>query len=101
MDRVARIRVLDSVSRERLAAEWRRAASRPNWIVRAVMLAVLLVVVVPLLLLVGLVALGAIVVFGGIALGKRAVERVRHRVRGDGRSNVRVIRRGGGYRGDA
>ncbi|MHC4901353.1 MAG: hypothetical protein ACYTGD_06800, partial [Planctomycetota bacterium] len=80
---------------------WQRAASQPNWIVRAVMLAVLLVVVLPLLLLVGLVGLGAVVVFGGLALGKAAVERLRRRVRGDGRSNVRVIRRPGGYRGDA
>jgi hypothetical protein len=46
------------------------------------------------------VALGAAVVLAGFALLKRAVDRVRRRVRGDGRSNVRVIRRTGGYRVD-
>ena len=98
MDRVARIRVLDSVARDRLADGWQRAASQPNWIIRALMLVVLLVVVLPLLLLVGFVALAAILVFGGLALFKRTVERVRQRVRGDGRSNVRVIHRTGGHR---
>jgi len=95
MDRVARIRVLDSVARDRLADGWQRAASQPNWIVRVLMLVVLLVVVLPLLLLVGFVAMGAILVVGGLALGRAAVEKVRRRVRGDGRSNVRVIRRSG------
>ena len=93
MDRVARIRVLDSVARDRLADGWQRAAAQPNWIVKALMLVVLLVVVLPLLLLVGFVAMGAILVLGGLALGRAAVENVRRRVRGDGRSNVRVIRR--------
>ena len=100
MDRVARIRVLDSVARDRLADGWQRAASQPNWIIRALMLVVLLVVVLPLLLLVGLVALAAILVFGGLALCKGTVERVRRRVRGDGRSNVRVIHRTGGHGSD-
>jgi hypothetical protein len=95
MDRVARIRILDSAARDRLADGWQRAASQPNWIVRALMLVVLLVVVLPLLLLVGFVAMGAILVLGGVALGRAAVEKVRRRVRGDGRSNVRVIRRSG------
>ncbi|MHC4142471.1 MAG: hypothetical protein ACYSUF_11530 [Planctomycetota bacterium] len=95
MDRVARIRILDSVARDRLADGWQRAASQPNWIARALMLVVLLVVVLPLLLLVGFVAMGAILVIGGVALGRAAVEKVRRRVRGDGRSNVRVIRRSG------
>jgi hypothetical protein len=95
MDRVARIRILDSAARDRLADGWQRAASQPNWIVRALMLVVLLVVVLPLLLLMGFVAMGAILVLGGVALGRAAVEKVRRRVRGDGRSNVRVIRRSG------
>jgi hypothetical protein len=95
MDRVARIRILDSAARDRLADGWQRAASQPNWIVRALMLVVLLLVVLPLLLLMGFVALGAILVLGGVALGRAAVEKVRRRVRGDGRSNVRVIRRSG------
>jgi hypothetical protein len=95
MDRVARIRILDSAARDRLADGWQRAASQPNWIIRALMLVVLLVVVLPLLLLVGFVAVGAILVLGGLALGRAAVEKVRRRVRGDGRSNVRVIRRSG------
>ncbi|MHC4710170.1 MAG: hypothetical protein ACYTA3_07050 [Planctomycetota bacterium] len=95
MDRVARIRILDSVARDRLADGWQRAASQPNWIVRALMLVILLVVVLPLLLLAGFVAMGAILVIGGVALGRAAVEKVRRRVRGDGRSNVRVIRRSG------
>jgi hypothetical protein len=64
------------------------------------MLVVLLVVVVPLLLLGGLVGLVAILVFGGLALCRATVEKVRRRLRGDGRSNVRVIRRPGGYQGD-
>jgi hypothetical protein len=101
MDRVARIRVLDSVARDRLADGWQRAASQPNRVVRALMLAILLIVVLPLLLLVGLVGLGAILVLGVLALCKRTVERVRQRLRGDGRSNVRVIRRTGGHGGDA
>jgi hypothetical protein len=101
MDRVVRIRVLDSAARDRLADGWQRAASQPSWIARALMFAVLLFVVLPLLLLVGLVGLGAVLVLGGLALGKAAVEKVRRRLRGDGRSNVRVIRRPAGPGGDA
>ena len=94
MERVVNVRILDSVSRERLADEWRRAASQPNWFLRAVLLALFVIVIVPLLLIVGLIALGAIVVIGGFALLKVGLERVRQRLRGDGRENVRVIRRG-------
>jgi predicted ABC-type exoprotein transport system permease subunit len=93
MQRVVSIRILDSVSRERLAEEWRRAATQPNWVARVVLLAIFLIVVVPLLLAVGLIALGAIVVIGGVALLRAGIERLRRRFRGDGRSNVRVIRR--------
>ena len=70
------------------------AASQPNWIIRTVAVVFLAVMVLPLLLLVGLAALAAMLVFGGLVLFKGAVERTRRLVRGDGRSNVRVIRRG-------
>jgi hypothetical protein len=101
MARVARIRVFDSVSRERLADGWQRAASQPNPLLRVLTIAVLLIVVVPLLLVVGLVALGAAVFLACVALLKRSYDRLRRRVRGDGRANVRVIRRPGGHHGDA
>ncbi len=100
MDRVVRFRVLDAAARDRLAGGWRMAASQPNWIIRTAAVVFLLVLVLPLLLLVGLAAVAAALVFGGLALLKGTVERVRRRVRGDGRSNVRVIRRPGGHRGD-
>ena len=47
-----------------------------------------------------LYAAAATLVFGGLALLRGTVKRVRRRVRGDGRSNVRVIRGSGGYRVD-
>jgi hypothetical protein len=93
MDRVVRIRIPDSFSRDRLAGEWRRAASQPNWIVRTAMLVFLLVVALPVLLLVGLAALAGIIVFAGLALINATAAKVRRLVRGGGRSNVRVIRR--------
>ncbi|MHC4217782.1 MAG: hypothetical protein ACYSU7_04920 [Planctomycetota bacterium] len=93
MDRVVRIRVPESFSRDRLAGEWRRAASQPNWIVRAAMMVLLLVVALPILLLVGLAAVVAIIVVGGLALIRAGAAKLRRLVRGDGRSNVRVIRR--------
>ena len=66
----------------------------------ALLLAAVLVVVLPLLLLVGIVAVGAIVVVAGLALGRAAIDKLRRAVRGDGRSNVRVIQRTGGSRAD-
>jgi hypothetical protein len=93
MERVVNVRILNSVSRQRLADEWRRATSQPNWFLRVVLLALFLFVVVPLLLIVGLIALGAIVLIGALALIRVGLERLRRRVRGDGRSNVRVMRR--------
>lgn len=100
MDRVVRFRVLDAAARDRVAEGWRVASSQPNWLVRTAAIVFLAVVIVPLLLLVGLVALGAVVFLAGLALVKRAVVRMRQRVRGDGRSNVRVIERTGRYRAD-
>jgi hypothetical protein len=93
MERVVNVRILDSVSRERLNEEWRRAASQPNPFLRFVLLALFLILIVPLLLIVGLVALGAIVVIGGVALARVGLARLRVWLRGDGRSNVRVIQR--------
>jgi hypothetical protein len=93
MERVVNVRILDSASRDRLTEEWRRAASQPNLFVRVLLLALLLVVTVPVLLIVGLVALGAIVIIGGVALARVGFARLRARLRGDGRSNVRVIQR--------
>jgi hypothetical protein len=93
MDRVVRFRVLDAAARDRVAEGWRMAASQPNWIIRTAAILFLAVVILPLLLLLGIVVLGAAIVLGGLALLKRAADRVRQRVRGDGRSNVRVIRR--------
>jgi hypothetical protein len=100
MDRVVRFRVLDAAARDRVTEGWRTAASQPNWITKAAAIVFLAVVVLPLLLLVGLVALAMTLVFGGLALLKRTVEKVRRLVRGDGRSNVRVIRRTDRYRVD-
>jgi len=100
MDRVVRFRVLDAAARDRVAEGWRMAASQPNWFIKAVAVVFLAVVVLPLLLLVGIMALAMTLVFGGLVLLKGAVEKVRRLVRGDGRSNVRVIRRTGGYRDD-
>ncbi|MHC4208080.1 MAG: hypothetical protein ACYTE6_12290 [Planctomycetota bacterium] len=100
MDRVVRFRVLDAAARDRVTERWRTAASQPNWIIKAAAIVFLAVVVLPLLLLVGIVALAMTLVFGGLALLKGAVGKVRRLVRGDGRSNVRVIRRTGGYRVD-
>jgi predicted ABC-type exoprotein transport system permease subunit len=93
MERVVHVRILDGVTRDRLAGGWRRAASQPNWLARVLLLAFLLIVAVPLLLAVGLMALGAIVIIGGYALLRASIERLRQRMRGDGRENVRVIRR--------
>jgi uncharacterized membrane protein HdeD (DUF308 family) len=95
MDRVVRVRVLDSATRDRLAGEWRRAVSRPNWIIRIVFVVALLVVALPLLLLAGLAALAVAFVVGGLALLNGAAGSARRLMRGDGRSNVRVLRRSG------
>jgi hypothetical protein len=100
MDRVVRFRVLDAAARDRVAEGWRMAAAQPNWFIRTAAIVFLAVLVLPVLLLVGLVALAMMLVFGGLALLKGAVGKVRRLVRGDGRSNVRVIRRTGGYRAD-
>ncbi|MHC4612051.1 MAG: hypothetical protein ACYTAU_00540 [Planctomycetota bacterium] len=100
MDRVVRFRVLETAARDRFAGGWRMAAAQPNWIVRTAAVVFLLVLVLPIALLVVLAAAAAAVVFGGLALGRGAVERVRRRLRGEGRSNVRVIQRSAGYRVD-
>jgi hypothetical protein len=92
MDRTVRARVFDSASADRLAGGWRWAVSQPSWIVRCGLVAFLLIVVVPVLLLAGIAALVAAVVFGGLALLNGGVAALRRLGRGDGRSNVRVIR---------
>ena len=99
MDRVGRIRVPASFSRDRLAGEWRRVASQPNWIVRTALFVFLLVVALPLMLLVALAVLAALVVFAVLALINATAAKLR-RLRGDGRENVRVIRRTGEPRAD-
>lgn len=94
MERLVQVRVFGDRQRQRLAGGYRWAASQPSWIARAALLAFLVVVGLPLLLLFALAFLAALVVFGGLALLNAAVAKVRGLFGpGEGRSNVRVIRR--------
>ena len=68
--------------------------SQPNWVVRAAMVAFIIVIAVPILLLVGIALIAATLVFGVLALINSIIRRIRgDGVRNDGRENVRVIRR--------
>ncbi len=94
MDPVVRIQVLGSRHRDRVARGYRWALAQPSWIARVALLAFLLVVGVPIMLLVGLAVLAAVIVFAGLALLHTVINRMRGLpAAGDGRDNVRVIRR--------
>lgn len=92
-DRVIQVWTFGGRQRDRWATGYRWAASQPGWIARLALLTFLLIIVLPIALLVGLAILAGAAVFGGLALVNAGISRLKGAVTGDGRSNVRVIRR--------
>ena len=68
-----------------------RVVRTPGWIVRAAVIAFLLVVALPVLILLAVALVIASALFGVLWLGNRATLRLRGHDR-EGRENVRVIR---------
>jgi membrane protein required for beta-lactamase induction len=88
------VRVVQIVtqSSERAGEAWRNINAQPSWIVRASLIAFILVVVIPIVLLVMFAFLVASLLFGLLWLVHRAMSGFRGLFPGrDGRANVRVI----------
>ncbi len=95
MVHVSRFRSYTAEQSSRVASVWRSAAAQPGWITRVALLTFLLVVGLPILLLLVMAVIFAAAVFGVLALVNVVLVRLRGALpQRDGRSNVRVIRRG-------
>lgn len=77
----------------RVIETWHMVSRQPSWVLRAVAITFLLVFAVPIVLLAVIAAAAAAVVFLLLAGAYMLFEKLRKTVRGDGRSNVRVIQR--------
>ena len=98
MQRVIHIEAIGA-QRDRWVRGYRWATSQPGWVVRLALVTFLLVVVIPFAVLLLLAFVAAAVVGGALAFGHAAISGIRGLFQGDGRANVRVIRRDDGPHG--
>ncbi len=96
MIRAVRIAQYASQSQQRAQSAWTAINTQPSWIVKATLLAFILVIGVPILLLVFLALIAAAALFAILWAFNRVVSIFKGLLpQRDGRSNVRVIQRGG------
>jgi len=92
-----RVTVIAQEGSRRAAGAWTRANAQPSWVVRTALAVLLLVIALPVLLLMLLAIAVAMVVFLVLAVINRVLTGIRNLVMpgrdGEGRENVRVIRR--------
>jgi len=95
MFRIVEIQQYSRDGSERVRSAWQYAAHQPSWIARLALMVFLFVLMLPIVALLLLAFLAAAVVFLGLAIAHAVVRVVRSVLpgTGDGRDNVRVVRR--------
>jgi len=93
MFRTTRFSILTAEGANRVGTVFHTLRSQPGWITRLALLTVFIIIGLPIVLLVMIALLAGIFVFGLLAAINILIWRIRARLTGDGRQNVRVIQR--------